>query len=157
MERELGNEDRKEKQQHERSTAEEPERDTRGVRPEESPQMPKETATEKSEGENERKTEALLENQEGREEQGNLQGRHQQQEPEGLQPNERPTARAERGPAWERPEERDQGQGIRGRTPKQRKHKRQISGRKTTRRKRTPHRKEARRPRRTRRKREQGG
>ena len=81
----------------------------------------------------------------------------QQQKHEGLQSNERPPARAERGLAWERPEERDQGQGIRGRTLKQRKRKRQIPGRKTTRRKRTPHLKEARRPRRTRRKRGQGG
>ena len=47
MERERGNEDRKEKRQHERSTAEEPERDTRGAQPEESPQIPEETATEK--------------------------------------------------------------------------------------------------------------
>ena len=51
MERERGNEDRKEKKQHDRSTAEEPERDPIVARPEESPQNPEETTTEKSEGE----------------------------------------------------------------------------------------------------------
>ena len=65
MERERGNEDRKEKKQHDRSTAEEPERDPMGARPEESPQNPEETATDKSEGEYKRKTEALPETRKG--------------------------------------------------------------------------------------------
>ena len=150
MERERGNEDRKEKKQHDRSTAEEPERDTRGARPEESPQNPEETATEKSEGEYEWKTEASpratpKEDTSNKSQKvSNPTRGHQREQKEDL-------------PGKDTKRERDQGQRIRGRTLKQTKQKRQIPGRKKIRRKRTPHIKEARRPRRTRRKREQGG
>ena len=139
MERQRENEDGKEEKLYERGKAKEPEQDTRGARPEESPQKPEATAPEKSEGEDELKRQSSPGIRQEREEQVITRGRHWRRKslkvPNPASDQQREQKEDPPGKVPKR--ERAGGQGLKERTPKKRKHKRQIPGRNTTRKKRT--------------------